>query len=68
MASREEDNDPKPSPSPSGSEQARALIYLPCPACGRAVQLSDENRVFGEPDTYVCPSCDNRFVLADSER
>jgi predicted RNA-binding Zn-ribbon protein involved in translation (DUF1610 family) len=65
MASREEENDPKP--SPPGSEQARALIYLPCPACGRAVQLSDENRVHGEPDTYVCPNCGNRFVLDDSK-
>jgi predicted RNA-binding Zn-ribbon protein involved in translation (DUF1610 family) len=48
------------------SEPARSLIYLPCPSCGRAVQLSDDNRARGEPDTYVCPSCAARF-LVDAE-
>jgi predicted RNA-binding Zn-ribbon protein involved in translation (DUF1610 family) len=44
-------------------EQARSLIYVPCPSCGRAVQLSDDNRAGGEPDTYVCPNCAARFVV-----
>ena len=61
MASREEE------PQPQDPEQARSLIYLPCPACGRAVQLSDDNRAGGEPDTYVCPSCAARFVLASED-
>jgi predicted RNA-binding Zn-ribbon protein involved in translation (DUF1610 family) len=59
MASRKEEH----APHSQASEQARSLIYLPCPACGRAVQLSDDNRAGGEPDTYVCPSCAARFVV-----
>jgi predicted RNA-binding Zn-ribbon protein involved in translation (DUF1610 family) len=58
MASRKEED----AFHPQASEQARSLIYLPCPACGRAVQLSDDNRA-AEPDTYVCPSCAARFVV-----
>jgi predicted RNA-binding Zn-ribbon protein involved in translation (DUF1610 family) len=59
MASRKEEH----APEPQDSEPARSLIYLPCPACGRAVQLSDDNRARGEPDTYVCPSCAASFVV-----
>jgi hypothetical protein len=60
MAGREHDPEHQPT-TPSG----RSLIYLPCPACKRAVRLSDENRVHRPPDTYECPSCTARFVLSD---
>jgi predicted RNA-binding Zn-ribbon protein involved in translation (DUF1610 family) len=59
MASRSEENQPQP----QESDQARSLIYMPCPACGRAVQLSDDNLAGGDPDTYECPNCGARFLL-----
>jgi predicted RNA-binding Zn-ribbon protein involved in translation (DUF1610 family) len=62
MASRKQETETQP----QDREQVRSLIYLPCPACGRAVQLTDDNRADGEPDTYVCPNCTARLVV-DSE-
>ena len=61
MASREEHETPQP------SDDARALIYVPCPACGKAVQLSEDNRVVDEPDTYGCPSCGARILLTEDD-
>jgi predicted RNA-binding Zn-ribbon protein involved in translation (DUF1610 family) len=42
-----------------------ALVYRPCPACGRAVLLSDDSRIAREPETYECPNCGARFYLED---
>lgn len=47
------------------ADSRRVLVYLPCPACGRAVQLSGETRVEDDPETYECPSCDARFLLIE---
>jgi predicted RNA-binding Zn-ribbon protein involved in translation (DUF1610 family) len=51
----------------SRDDAARALVYVPCPACGKAVQLLDENRVVDEPDTYGCPNCGARLVLTERD-
>ncbi len=59
---RREGDDKQQSPR-AGSRQA--LVYLPCPACRRAVQLSDESRVEDDPETYECPSCGARFLLVE---
>jgi predicted RNA-binding Zn-ribbon protein involved in translation (DUF1610 family) len=45
-------------------ESRRVLVYLPCPVCRRAVQLSDKTRVEDDPETYECPNCGARFYLA----
>ncbi len=42
-----------------------ALVYVPCPACGRGVQLSDDNRATGD-DEYECPTCGARLVVSDA--
>jgi predicted RNA-binding Zn-ribbon protein involved in translation (DUF1610 family) len=47
------------------ADTRRALVYLPCPACRRAVQLADETRVEDDPETYECPSCGARFLLVE---
>jgi predicted RNA-binding Zn-ribbon protein involved in translation (DUF1610 family) len=60
MASREEHSRFHP------HEDARALVFVPCPDCGRGVRLSDDNRLADEPDTYECPSCDARFLLSEN--
>jgi predicted RNA-binding Zn-ribbon protein involved in translation (DUF1610 family) len=57
---RHEGNDKQQLPS---ADLRRALVYLPCPACGRAVQLSDDTRVDDDPETYECSSCGARFLL-----
>jgi hypothetical protein len=46
-----------------GTESRRALVYMPCPVCRRAVQLSDKSRVEDDPETYECPNCGARFYL-----
>jgi len=58
MASRENDSPRRP------ASAARALVYVACPDCGRAVRLSDDNRVPDGPDAYECPNCGARFVFA----
>jgi predicted RNA-binding Zn-ribbon protein involved in translation (DUF1610 family) len=62
MARREEDTNEFEA---EGRESRRALVYLPCPVCRRAVQLSDKTRVEDDPETYECPNCGARFYLAD---
>jgi predicted RNA-binding Zn-ribbon protein involved in translation (DUF1610 family) len=57
---RQKGDDKRKAPTP---ESRRALVYLPCPACGRAVHLSDVTRVEDDPETYECPHCDARFLL-----
>ena len=57
MANQEE-NSRRSAPSP-----ARALVHVACPDCGRAVQLSDDNRAADRPDAYECPNCGARFVF-----
>ncbi|MGH3062712.1 MAG: hypothetical protein ACRDMK_00085 [Gaiellaceae bacterium] len=42
-----------------------ALVFFPCPACGRGVQLSEENRATGD-DEYECPTCGARLVVSDA--
>ncbi|HEX7255099.1 MAG TPA: hypothetical protein VF236_04155 [Gaiellaceae bacterium] len=61
MASRKGDNRAR-----SGEEAARALVYVPCPSCGRAVQLSDDNRDPDDPDAYECPNCRARLRLSEN--
>jgi predicted RNA-binding Zn-ribbon protein involved in translation (DUF1610 family) len=60
MASQQRDD--RPECGNRGSE----FVYVPCPACGRGVQLSDENRLAGEDDVYECPKCGARLVVSDS--
>ena len=58
MASQEQDDS-----SESRDAAVRALVYVPCPACGRAVQLSEDNRLAGDEDVYACPNCGARLVV-----
>jgi predicted RNA-binding Zn-ribbon protein involved in translation (DUF1610 family) len=60
MASRKGEDRPR------RERAAKALVYVPCPACGRAVQLSGDNRVPGEHDVYGCPHCGARLVLSEN--
>ncbi len=55
---RQEDNAER-----STAERSRPLVYLPCPACGSAVLLSDDARVTGEPPAYECALCGALFEL-----
>ncbi|HEV2901620.1 MAG TPA: hypothetical protein VGW30_00010 [Gaiellaceae bacterium] len=50
----------------SHDDAARALVYVPCPACGRAVQLSDDHRVANDADAYECPNCGARMVVSET--
>jgi predicted RNA-binding Zn-ribbon protein involved in translation (DUF1610 family) len=56
MAAREEPNTEARNAAGKG-----ALIYVPCPECGRAVLLAD-SQVADEPETYECPTCGTRFA------
>ena len=47
-------------------DAASALVHVPCPACGRGVQLSSENRLVDGDDVYECPNCGARLVVSDS--
>jgi predicted RNA-binding Zn-ribbon protein involved in translation (DUF1610 family) len=47
------------------THDALALVFVPCPACGRGVQLSDDNRASGD-DEYECPTCGARLVVSDA--
>jgi len=47
------------------ADSRRVFVYLPCPACERAVQLSVETRVEDNPETYECPSCSALFLLVE---
>jgi DNA-directed RNA polymerase subunit RPC12/RpoP len=49
------------------AERQRALVYLPCPACGSAVLLSDEVRVGEDPLTYRCAACGALLELRRAE-
>jgi endogenous inhibitor of DNA gyrase (YacG/DUF329 family) len=42
-----------------------ALVFVPCPACRRGVQLSEDNRATGD-DEYECPTCGARLVVSDA--
>ena len=61
MAGQEENQDFEAHEAGPGGTR----VYLPCPACGRAVLLSDEARVAVDPQTYECPNCDARFYLEE---
>jgi endogenous inhibitor of DNA gyrase (YacG/DUF329 family) len=52
----------------SRDDAASALVHVPCPACGRGVQLSAENRLANGDDVYECPTCDARLVVSDSPK
>ena len=60
MASHQRDD------RPERGNGASEFVYVPCPACGRGVQLSNENRLAGEEDVYECPACGARLVVSDS--
>jgi predicted RNA-binding Zn-ribbon protein involved in translation (DUF1610 family) len=62
MANQEGDSDLER----DGQSRRSVLVYLPCPACGRAVRLSDDSRVAREPETYACPNCGARFYLEEA--
>jgi predicted RNA-binding Zn-ribbon protein involved in translation (DUF1610 family) len=55
----------QPDDRPRRGEDASRFVYVPCPACGRGVRLSDENRIADEDDTYECPACGARLVVSE---
>jgi predicted RNA-binding Zn-ribbon protein involved in translation (DUF1610 family) len=61
---RHERDDQRTTPDPESAR--RALVYMPCPACGRAVHFSHETRVEDDPETYECPHCGARVLLVES--
>jgi len=60
MASQRRDDNPR-----RGNDNASRLVYVPCPACGRGVRLSDENRIADDADAYECPACGARLVVSE---
>jgi DNA-directed RNA polymerase subunit RPC12/RpoP len=60
MASQQRDDEPG-----RRNDDASRLVYVPCPACGRGVRLSDENRIAGEDDAYECPACGARLIVSE---
>jgi predicted RNA-binding Zn-ribbon protein involved in translation (DUF1610 family) len=48
----------------ASAEIRRGLVYLPCPACGRAVLVSEEGRIRDDPPTFECRSCGALLRLA----
>ena len=45
------------------TQDAWALVFVPCPACGRGVQLAENNRANGD-DEYECQTCGARLVVS----
>jgi predicted RNA-binding Zn-ribbon protein involved in translation (DUF1610 family) len=41
----------------------RGRLYLPCPACRKAVSVARAARAEPEPPTYECPACGTTFVV-----
>jgi endogenous inhibitor of DNA gyrase (YacG/DUF329 family) len=60
MASRQPDERPR-----RRTDDAPSLVFVPCPACGHGVQLSEDNRANGD-DEYECPTCGARLVVSDA--
>ena len=55
----------QPQDEPHRRNDGSDHVYVPCPACGRGVQLSDANRLVDEDDVYECPRCGARLVVAE---
>jgi len=39
------------------------LVYIPCPACGKPVLISEEGRIKHDPPTFECRSCGAFLVV-----
>jgi predicted RNA-binding Zn-ribbon protein involved in translation (DUF1610 family) len=47
----------------ASAEVRHGLVYIPCPACARAVLISEEGRIEEDPPTFECPSCGAILVV-----
>jgi predicted RNA-binding Zn-ribbon protein involved in translation (DUF1610 family) len=47
----------------ASAEVRLGLVYIACPACGKAVLISEEGRIEADPPTFECRSCGARLVL-----
>jgi predicted RNA-binding Zn-ribbon protein involved in translation (DUF1610 family) len=47
----------------ASAEIRQGLVYIPCPACGRAVLISEQGRIEVDPPTVQCPSCGVYLVV-----
>jgi predicted RNA-binding Zn-ribbon protein involved in translation (DUF1610 family) len=47
----------------AAAEIRRGLVYIPCPACGHAVLISEEGRIRDDPPTFECRSCGAFLVV-----
>jgi uncharacterized Zn finger protein len=47
----------------ASAEIRRGLVYIPCPACGRPVLISEEGRIADDPPTFECRSCGAFLVV-----
>jgi uncharacterized Zn finger protein len=39
------------------------LVYIPCPACGKPVLISEVGRIKDDPPTFECRSCGAYLVV-----
>jgi predicted RNA-binding Zn-ribbon protein involved in translation (DUF1610 family) len=47
----------------ASAEVRLGFVYIPCPACGKAVLISEEGRIADDPPTLECRSCGAFLVL-----
>jgi predicted RNA-binding Zn-ribbon protein involved in translation (DUF1610 family) len=47
----------------ASAEVKHGLVYVACPACGKAVLISEEGRIRHDPPTFECRSCGAFLVL-----
>jgi predicted RNA-binding Zn-ribbon protein involved in translation (DUF1610 family) len=47
----------------SRAEVRAGQVYIPCPACGKAVLISEPRRVQNDLPTYECPACGAHLVV-----
>jgi uncharacterized Zn finger protein len=47
----------------SSAEVKLGLVYIPCPACGKPVLISEVGRIKDDPPTFECRSCGAFLVV-----
>lgn len=47
----------------ASAEVRHGLVFIPCPACGKAVLISEEGRIQDDPPAFECRSCGALLVL-----
>jgi transposase-like protein len=47
----------------ASADVRRGFVYIPCPACGKPVLISEVGRISDDPPTFECRSCGAYLVV-----